>query len=369
MNWRFWEYIIHYDHWYSLMIAGAIFLGFLVAKGLFAKYIFKLILAVTHKTKSDLLDYIVKSYEKPVGWLFVIVGVYIAVHYVPFLEQDNELFRHFIRSSVIIVITWGLYNLASSSSLILMKINDRISLKIDQILIPFISKAIRFIVIAISFSIIAQEFGYEVSGFVAGLGLGGLAFALAAQEVIKNLFGGVVIITEKPFTMDDWIETPSVEGIVEDITFRSTRVRTFAESLVTIPNATLSNEPITNWSEMGKRRIYFNLGVEYSTPKEKLETVVERIRELLENHDGIHPETIVVRFTEYNNSSLDIMLYFFTKTTEWEEHVKIKEDINLQIMDILSEEDVSVAFPTRTLYLDAEDESIERMAKPFNQDK
>ncbi|MET3684070.1 MscS family membrane protein [Alkalibacillus flavidus] len=369
MNWWFWEYIHLYNHWYDLIIAIAIFFAFLVVRKLFAKYIFKFILAITHKTKSELLNYVVKSYENPVGWLFVIVGVYIAVDYVSFLEQDNELFLHFIRSSIIIVITWGLYNLASSSSLLLMKVNDKINLEIDQILIPFLSKAIRFIVIAISLSIIAQEFDYDVGGFVAGLGLGGLAFALAAQEVIKNLFGGVVIITEKPFTMGDWIESPSVEGIVEDITFRSTLVRTFAESVVTIPNATLSNEPITNWSEMGKRRIYFNLGIEYSTPKDKLETVIDRLRELLENHDDIHPETIVVRFTEYNSSSLDIMLYFFTKTTAWEEYVKVKEDINLQIMAILEEEQVSVAFPTRTLYLDADDDSIERMSKPFKRDE
>ncbi|GAA0450900.1 mechanosensitive ion channel family protein [Alkalibacillus silvisoli] len=365
MNWRFWEYINNIELWIDLGIAFGILLVFLLLRKLFAKYVFYFILKLTNKSGSDLLNFIVKSYERPVRTLFVIIGIYIAVDYVPFINQQNDLFESLIRSSVILVITWGLFNLASSSSLLLMKVSDKVNLEIDQILIPFISKAIRFIVIAISLSIIAQEFGYDVSGFVAGLGLGGLAFALAAQEVIKNLFGGIVIITEKPFTMEDWIETPSIEGVVEDITFRSTRVRTFSESLVTIPNSTLSNEPITNWSEMGKRRIFFNLGVEYTTPRDKLETVVNRVRDLLENHEEVHPETIFVNFDKYNDSSLDIMLYFFTKTTVWDEYLEVKEDINFKIMDILKEEEVSIAFPSRTLYLDAEEQAMKRFSQSF----
>ncbi|MDV2581951.1 mechanosensitive ion channel family protein [Alkalibacillus haloalkaliphilus] len=369
MNSQFWEYIIDYDLWINLGIALGILLVFLLLRKLFTKYVFYFILKLTNKSGSDLLDFVVKSYERPVRSLFVIIGIYIAVDYVPFIDQQGDLFESLIRSSVILMITWGLFNLASNSSLLLMKVSDKVNLEIDQILIPFISKAVRFIVVAISFSIIAQEFGYEVSGFVAGLGLGGLAFALAAQEVIRNLFGGVVIITEKPFTMGDWVETPSVEGVVEDITFRSTRIRTFSESLVTIPNSTLSNEPITNWSEMGKRRIFFNLGVEYSTPKDKLESVVERIRELLEKHEDIHQETIFVRFDKYNDSSLDIMLYFFTKTTQWEEYLIIKEDINFKILDILEEEEVSIAYPSRKLYFDAEEEAMKRSSSSFNDDE
>ncbi|MFA1822484.1 mechanosensitive ion channel family protein [Virgibacillus oceani] len=120
------------------------------------------------------------------------------------------------------------------------------------------SRTLRIVIIAISFSIIAQEFGYDVNGFVAGLGIGGLAFALAAKDALANMFGGIIIITKKPFTIGDWVLTPSVEGTVEDISFRSTKVRTFAQALVTVPNATLSNEPITNWSKMGKRQITFN---------------------------------------------------------------------------------------------------------------
>ncbi|QGH34877.1 mechanosensitive ion channel [Gracilibacillus salitolerans] len=353
MNWRFWESITYEDYVNIAISIGIIFFTFILRK-LFIKYIFYLFLKIAKKGKSDFLNYVLTSFEKPMRLLIIIIGVYIAIGYFPYLDQENELFGQIISVSFILVITWGLYNLSSSSSLLFMKINDSLNFEIDQILIPFLSKAVRVILIAISFSIIAQEFDYEVSGFVAGLGLGGLAFALAAQEVIKNLFGGVVIITEKPFSIGDWIQSPSIEGTVEDISFRSTIIRTFADSLITIPNATLSNEPITNWSQMGKRRIFFNLGVEYGTTKDKLEKVIEQIRSYLENNEDIHPETIFVRFSEYNDSSLDIMLYFFTNTIDWEEYLKIKEDVNFKIMEILEEENVSVAFPSRSLYLDQE---------------
>ncbi|RPF53409.1 mechanosensitive ion channel family protein [Aquisalibacillus elongatus] len=348
-NWRLWEYISTED-WILIGYSLAILLGFHLLRKIFTKYIFYFLLKLVNNKKTDVLKQILEAYEKPLRWLFVIIGLYFAVKVFPFLKAEDIDFIY--KPGLIILISWGLYNLSSTSSLFFMKLNDGVGFEVDQILIPFLSKALRVVIIAITISIIFESLGYNVAGFVAGLGLGGLAFALAAQEVIKNLFGGVVIVTEKPFTLGDWIATGSVEGVVEDISFRSTVVRTFAQALVTVPNATLSNEAITNWSKMGKRQITFNLGVEYSTPKEKLETVVERIRGLLQNHDEIHQETIFVTFDQYNDSSLNIFLYFFTKTTDWGEYLKAKQDINFKIMDILEEEGVSVAFPSRTVYMD-----------------
>lgn len=345
---------ISYNDLADIGISIGILFLFLLFRKIFAKYIFQLILKLSKKSPTEFFSRLFLSFELPLRWLFLVIGVYVAVGYFPYLEQSNLLFLKIIRSSIIVLISWGLYNLSSSSSILFMKINERWNVDIDKILIPFLSKAIRFIIIAISFSIVAQEFGYNVSGFVAGLGLGGLAFALAAKDVLGNLFGGVVIITEKPFSIGDWIQTPSVEGTVEDITFRSTKVRTFAQAVVVVPNATLANESITNWSKMGKRRITFNLGVTYDTPKDKLETVITRIDDMLKNHDAIHQETIFVTFDKYNDSSLDIFLYFFTKTTVWETFLKVKQEINFNIMEILDEEGVSVAFPSRTLYVESQ---------------
>jgi MscS family membrane protein len=142
-----------------------------------------------------------------------------------------------------------------------------------------------------------------------------------------------------------------VEGVVEDISFRSTRIRTFAQAVVTVPNATLSNEPITNWSKMGKRQITFQLGLQYDTSRAKLETVTRRIEQLLRDHSEVHKETILVRFDNFGASSMNVFIYFFTSTVMWAEFLKVKEDVNFKIMEILEEEEVVIAFPTRTLHI------------------
>jgi MscS family membrane protein len=349
---------LDYDMLENLGISIGILLVFILFRNLFTKYVFQLILKLSRKTPTDFFTQIFLSFERPLGWAFIIVGLYVAMDYFPFVEQHNALFLKFLRSMVIVLITWGLFNLSSPTSGILISVNQKINNKIDLILLPFISRTIRVILIAISITIIGQEFNYDVNGLVAGLGLGGLAFALAAKEAVGNLIGGIVIVTEKPFSIGEWILTPSVEGTVEDINFRSTKVRTFSQALVTVPNSTLANEPITNWSRMGKRRINFHLGINYRTTKDQIVRVVQRIEEMLKNHEDIHPDTIMVAFDHYNESSLDILIYFFTNTIVWAEHVRIKHDINLEIMGILEEEGVEVAFPSRTIYVTPESTEV-----------
>ncbi|MEC1695599.1 mechanosensitive ion channel family protein [Schinkia azotoformans] len=357
-----WESIMTYEFLYEVSISVGIFLLFLILRKVFTKYIFHLILKLAHKTPTDLFSHIWLSFEKPIGWLFVIIGFNVAASFFPYIDPRNPIFVHIMKSLIILMITWGLYNVASASSIAIMKINKKLNVDIDEILIPFLSKTIRFIIVAISLSIILQEFNYNINSLVAGLGIGGVAVALAAKDALGNLFGGLIIITEKPFSIGDWIMTPTVEGTVEDITFRSTKIRTFAQALVTVPNATLANEAITNWSKMGKRRITFQLGVTYETPKEKLENTINKIEEMLKNHPSIHPDTIFVTFDNYNVNSLDIFLYFFTKTTVWAEYLQAKQDINFQIMEILESEGVQVALPTRTLITTKESESMMKAA-------
>ncbi|WP_338450162.1 mechanosensitive ion channel family protein [Niallia oryzisoli] len=347
-----------YDMLINLGISIGILVLFILFRNLFTKYVFQLIVKLARKTPTEFLTKICLSFERPLGWAFIIVGLYVAMDYFPFIEQHNALFLKFLRSMIIVLITWGLFNLSSPTTGILISLNEKMNNKIDLILLPFISRTIRVILVAISISIIGQEFDYDVNGLVAGLGLGGLAFALAAKEAVGNLIGGIVIVTEKPFSIGDWILTPSVEGTVEDINFRSTKIRTFSQALVTVPNSTLANEPITNWSRMGKRRITFNLQLNYKTTKEQIQRVVARIELMLRNNEEVHPDTIMVAFDHYNESSLDILIYFFTNTTVWAEHVKIKHDINLAIMGILEEEGVETAFPSRTIYVTPQNDEL-----------
>ncbi|MBM4765400.1 mechanosensitive ion channel family protein [Bacillus sp. B15-48] len=354
----FWEKWFSYDVGVNIAISIGIFLLFLLFRKIFSRYVFKFLLWIVKKAPSDLFSKVMLAFEKPLQWVFLVIGFYLSAKYFPYFNEKNDLFLSMIRSSIIFLISWGFFNLASTATYFFKKMRNHSSIEIDEILIPFLTKAIKVIIVAISFSIIAQEFGYNISGFVTGLGIGGLAISLAAKDALGNLFGGVVIITEKPFSIGDWIMTPSVEGTVEDITFRSTKVRTFAQALVTVPNATLANENITNWSKMGKRQISFDLKLAYDTPREKLEDVVKQIRYFLTQHDEIHPETIFVRFDHYSENGFDIFLYFFTKTTAWGEFLRIKEEINFEIIKILENEGVTIAVPARKLYGESAPEEI-----------
>ena len=349
------SWVTSIEIWQDIAIALAIFFVFLIFRKIFTKYVYRIILKLTKKIPINIFTNVCLAYEKPLRLFFVVIGVFAALLYLPL---NNYLIIKGFRTIIIILIGWGLYNLASTSSNFFSTINEKLNIELDLILLPFLSKLIRFSIIVLTISIIASEWEYNVGGVLAGLGLGGLAFALAAKDSLSNLFGGIVIITEKPFSIGDWIKTPSVEGVVEDISFRSTRVRTFSQALVTVPNATLANEAITNWTKMGKRQITFNLGVMYSTPKEKIKACIERIDCMLRGHEEIDQDLIMVRFNEFNDSSLDIFLYFFTKTTSWVEYLRVKEDINLKIMEILEQENVSIAFPSRTIYMENSSEGL-----------
>lgn len=334
----------------EIAAAVIIFIFFLVLGKIFVKYIFKIILKLTKKTKTDLDDNILLSFESPLRYFFLVLGFYFSLAILPLTAYQDMLVLELFRALMVVLVTWGFYNFIGT--FLFWDLGRKFGIELDKILIPFVVKILRLILVALALIIIADEWGYNISAFITGLGLGGLAISLAAKDALANIIGGVVIITEKPFSVGDWIYTASVEGTVEDISFRSTRVRTFAHALVTVPNSTLANESITNWTRMGKRRITFNLGVAYTTPKEKLERCVQKIRDMLYNHPEIHKETIFVRFDQFNESSLDIFLYFFTITTNWGEFLQIKEDVNFKIMEILEQEGVSVALPSRSIYLE-----------------
>ncbi len=338
---------------WSFFLGLLIIFVFIAFKGVLSKLVYLLALILFPRSRPQISESIFPAFASPLRSFFIFLGIFLALRYLPELTESQEiLLTSVFRTIIVILVGWGFYNLSGESSHFLSNLKQKFNLNMDDIVVTFISKVLRFIVIVLVFTIIAREWGFDISGVIAGLGLGGLAIALAAQNAISNLFGGIIIITERPFTIGDWIATPNVEGVVEDISFRSTRVRTFAKGLVTIPNALLASEAITNWSEMGKRRITFNLGVTYTTPRQKIESCIKKIEKMLEDHPDVDNELIFVRFAGFNDSSLDIFLYFFTKSVKWDEHLKAKQNINFKIMEILEEEGVSVAFPSRSIYFE-----------------
>lgn len=358
------QYLLQIE-WAEFGIAILIFLAFILLRKLFTNYLFKLIIYLSKKTPTEVFTNVLLAFERPLRVFFVVLGAYLSLEYLDSVEKMKmaSWIGNVYSSFIIALLGWGLYNYTSENSSLFYRFTKKIELDEDSMIVPFLSKILRFAIIAITLAIILERWGYKVNGLVAGLGLGGLAFALAAQDTVANFFGGVVIVTERPFSKGDWILTPTVEGTVEDITFRSTKIRTFANAVVTVPNSKLANEAITNWSEMKKRRITFNLKISYQTSRDKLEKVTRRIESLIKNHEEVHKDVILVNFDAFSESSYDIYIYFFTITTEWEKWLQIKEEINFKIIEILNEERVEIAFPSRKIHVEQDSDKLG--AKPI----
>ncbi|MBO7745744.1 mechanosensitive ion channel family protein [Paenibacillus sp. MWE-103] len=295
-----------------------------------------------------------KAFEKPIGYGFVLIGLYTALRIALPLQIENAIELNLLfRSSLIVLIGFGIYNVSATSSMLLEQLGKRFGLDHASMLIPFLSKTIRFVIILLVVTIVGSEWGFSINGVVAGMGLGSLAIALAAKETLSNVFGGIVIIAERPFAKGDWILTPSAEGVVEDITFRSTRIRTFADSLVTVPNSTLANHPITNWSKMGKRRVTFTLKVALETDRVRLATAIGQMERMLRENEHVDPGTIMVRFNEFQEGGLGIFFYYFTKTTVWSDYLTIRQELNLAIMGILEDEGIRMAYPAQRIFMES----------------
>jgi MscS family membrane protein len=222
---------------------------------------------------------------------------------------------------------------------------------LDDQLIPFIRKTLRVFIVFLAILFLIQNLGYSISGLLASLGLGGLAVALAAKDSLSNIFGSIMILLDRPFIIGDWIKAGNLEGTVEEIGFRSTRIRTFSKTLITIPNSVLMNMSIDNFSQMPKRRIKLTVGVTYDTTPAQMRQAVAAIKQMLQEHPAIHQEFFLVNFTDFGVSSLDIMVYCFTTSTVWGEYLDAREDICLKIMEALAEIGLEIAFPSQTLYM------------------
>jgi MscS family membrane protein len=216
-----------------------------------------------------------------------------------------------------------------------------------------VAQVAKAIIVVLTITTVMEEWGYNVGGLVAGLGIGGLAVALAAQDALGNLFGYFVILADEPFVVGEYIVVDGVSGTVEELGLRSTRLRAQDQSLVTVPNKTVANSNITNWSRLSKRRLNMTLGIDLASAPEQVLSAVQSIREMLQQHTLVEPDSVVVQFVDFNNAhgALEIVIICFMKTPVWGDFQAARQDINLKIMDILQAHKVSLAVPTSTLSL------------------
>jgi len=341
-------------------------IGFIVVawavKKLALKRLVGVLLHVASKTKTDLDDLLVQAVTAPLGATVFLAGFYLGAEVIQFPNHPVDVqgfVRGLFRTIMIIIVAWALYRAVRVVTVMLERLTAKTESNLDDQLVPFAEKFLKATVIVLAVVMVVREWGYDISGLLAGLGLGGLAFALAAKDMLANVFGSVMILTDRPFAIGDWIKTPQVEGTVEEIGFRSTKVRTFANSLVSVPNSIIASNTVENWSRMHKRRISYKLGVTYGTTVAQMREAVERIKDVISEHPGIRQDFWLVYFTDFNDSSLDIMIYCFTETTVWGEYLAVRQDLNLKIFAILEEIGVQVAFPSQSIYME-NDEPNER---------
>jgi MscS family membrane protein len=332
---------------YKFALAFLVFIMFLFMRKIFTLTIVKTGKILVGKTKTDIDDKILDSLIKPLDFLFIIFGIHIASMV---LKIDDKVII-FTKSMMIIAFFWFLFDLVKASEEnILHLFNKKVSREIGLFLI----KATKVFIITLGIVAFLQNLGINVSAFIASLGLGGLAFALAAKDTAANLFGGFAILTDNMFKIGDWIKVGSVEGTVEDIGMRTTKVRAFDKRLIILPNATIANSAVDNFSRRDRRRIVMKLGLVYSTSPETMNKILKETREMLQNHPLIHDEPLFVYFDEFGDSSLNMFFYLFTKTAVWEEYLQIKEDINLKIIDIVHRNGSDFAFPSQSIYFENE---------------
>lgn len=228
---------------------------------------------------------------------------------------------------------------------------DDVSESMNTTAVKFLSNIMKIVIIAFAVVMVISELGYNINGLLTGLGVGGLAISLAAQDAVGNLISGFIIIFDKPFKVGDLIETPTVKGFVEEVTMRSTKIRNLDDSVITVPNSTLTKEAITNISMMDKRRIKLNFGLIYSTPNDVLEKVRKEIEDYINENKDILPEPCRIHFREFADSSLNFEVICYTQTSDMDEYLNISNDLNLAIKRIVEANNTDFAYPTSTVYL------------------
>lgn len=337
----------------DLITALGIFLFFAVLRGLFTRFALGALERVTRRTETQIDDMLREALQRPVKFFFLIVGVFFAAEALPLAGLAAELADKLIRSFIAIGIFWSFYAASTPLGMGLKRLEDMLSPEI----IGWLLTILRWGIVLTGAATVLQIWGIQIAPIIAGFGLFGVAVALGAQDLFKNLLGGVSILIERRFKLGDWVEVEGVvEGTIEQIGFRSTRVRRFDEVPVTVPNNMFSDHALVNYSNMTRRRIKWSIGLEYRTSSAQLTSIRAAILDWLD-HDPrfvteIHEVPNLVYVDKFNDSSIDMLIYCFTETTKWYDWLQAKQDLALAIKKIVEEADAGFAFPSRSIYVE-----------------
>ena len=329
-------------------IAFLIVLGSVVISRVFYWIVNRIVQRYTKKTKNKLDDILIKKLKEPLLFAIIIVGFWYAIRYLNFTPEFDALIGKAYYLLVSFNIAWIVVRLVDAIAYVYLKpMVDKSENDLDDRLLPIFTKGLKISVWIMAIIVGLNNAGYDVAALIAGLGLGGLAIAMAAKDTIANLFGGFTIITDKPFTLSDRIQVKGFDGNVQEIGIRSTRIKTFDGRDVIIPNATIANDVVVNVSTEPHRRVILNLGMTYDTNHNAMEIAMVILKEIVAENDNLEEKTII-SFNKFNDFSLNILfIYYIIKGRDI---MQTQTDMNLEILKRFNAEKLEFAFPTQTIH-------------------
>ena len=340
----------------EIIIGLIIFLIFYVLRSFFARFVIGRLYKIVKKTKTDIDNVVIEVIEGPLKFLPIVIGFFIATSYIEFNADIIILIEKINRTFITIFIFWLLLQLIVPFSFVIKKFEEQLT----AALIDWTLKGLKILVIIIGIVAVLELWGIKVGPIIAGLGLLGVAVALGAQDLFKNLISGIMILMERRFKIGDVIHIAGeAEGIVEQIGFRSTLIRQFDSNLVMVPNFKFAERSVTNSSRRINRRIRWIIGLEYRTTVEQLKNMRNQIKEFIEkdknfkNDDKSYFSSSFVRIDSFSDSSIDMLVQCFTNVTNWNEYIKVKETLAITIKEIVENEKAGFAFPSQSLYLES----------------
>ena len=355
----------------QIVLALAALLGGVAARSL-SKILVKRLTKIATYSHTMIDDVMVDAMKSPLSWALLFVGIYIALRIIPLPSEPVDVAGFvvtFSKGFISLMIAWFTIRLSDGLFGLWEEKAQATASKMDDQLLYILQRTTRIAIILIGGGLFLQNLGYSIGSLLAGIGIGGAALAFAAKDTLSNLFGALTIFVDKPFVIGDWVEIGGVEGTVEKVKLRTTTIRTFANSLITLPNGHLPNSSINNWSRMHKRRIKMTVGLTYNTTADQMQAAVEAFRKIAAEDENILDDLVLINFDNFGGSSLDIFIYCFTKTTVWAEYLEAKQQFMLSIMRVVEDLDLSFAFPTQSIHIESIPENMQMSGSPVRPDR
>ncbi len=334
-------------HW---LACGGLLLAAILLRRFITNIIFNQLKRLAAKTETTLDDKLFPALESPVATLVMVLGIFAALTVLKLSPAMDRLIGYGTTVAVLTVVFWGVLRAGGAVLDHLEEIGHERQLAIAHFM-PLIKRTLAVFVVIFGVLMVVKSLGVDVGAVLAGLGIGGLAFAFAAQDTIANLFGSMVVVMDQPFKVGETVKIGAQTGTVEDIGLRSTRIRLIDRSLVIIPNKMVAAEAVVNLSRFTQRRVEQTLGLTYGTTPEQMEGVIGDLRELLRREPEVDPASVVVAFANLSASSLDILVVYTTVSADALASIKLKERMNLAFMRAVAARKLAFAFPTQTVQL------------------